>query len=147
MERTTSCTLRQASLPILLVGGPLTTHPGVLVVDAGPPSTVLFPAWGFLTTKFILIGSSVRVAKRLFSALIEFFFLASDISSGSRESKEIEETVVAVDKEDLSVSGLREAETIYHIDFVSYQTMMTSTTDFTHTKRSQSWCRWFVRPP
>ena len=56
--------------------------------DVGPPTAEAFPASCFLTTRFFLVGQSVRVVERLFfvalSSLIRVFSLASAISSGSK---------------------------------------------------------------
>lgn len=127
-------------LPLLLVRAPsvgcecIATHPGVSVGDASSPSTVVLPACSFWPRRLVQIAD--RFFLVMLSSLIGFSFLALGISSG-RESKEVEGTVTVVNEEELlTVSGRRGAEMIHHISFVSHWTMMTSATDFTHTKRS-----------
>ena len=62
-------------------------HPGISVGDdVGPPVTEA-PTSGFFTTRFPLVGESVRTANRLLVALssLVVLSLASVISSGSKE--------------------------------------------------------------
>ena len=124
MERTTrSLTLRQTSLLLLLIRASFAKHPGISVGDVDPPATVALPASDFLTTRFSLVKESVRVTERLFlvvlSSLVGFLFLASAISSGSRQSNGLEGTVVVADREDpLSVSE-REAVMMHQSSVLS----------------------------